>query len=70
MPQCGVTCGRISSSATARRNMNSHLQSAMASTQYVLLGAGFDTFPYRQPVWARGLSIIEVDHPTSQALKR
>src|SRR5262249_11984554 len=33
--------------------------------QYALLGAGFDTFPYRQPMWARGLSIIEVDHPTT-----
>ncbi|HEU0054704.1 MAG TPA: class I SAM-dependent methyltransferase, partial [Longimicrobium sp.] len=38
--------------------------------QYVLLGAGVDTFAYRQPSWARGLTIIEVDHPASQAGKR
>jgi methyltransferase (TIGR00027 family) len=38
--------------------------------QYVLLGAGLDTFAYRQPPWARGLTIIEVDHPASQAGKR
>ena len=38
--------------------------------QYVLLGAGFDTFAYRQPEWARALTIIEVDHPSSQADKR
>lgn len=38
--------------------------------QYVLLGAGADTFAYRQPAWARGLAIIEVDHPASQAGKR
>ncbi len=38
--------------------------------QYVLLGAGLDTFAYRQPAWARPLQIIEVDHPTSQAFKR
>ena len=38
--------------------------------QYVLLGAGFDTFAYRQPPWAHRLTIIEVDHPASQAAKR
>ncbi|HET7463044.1 MAG TPA: class I SAM-dependent methyltransferase [Longimicrobium sp.] len=38
--------------------------------QYVLLGAGLDTFAYRQPPWARALTIIEVDHPASQAGKR
>ena len=39
-------------------------------TQYVLLGAGFDTFAYRQPNWARDLRIFEVDHPASQEAKR
>jgi methyltransferase (TIGR00027 family) len=39
-------------------------------TQYVILGAGFDTFALRQPAWARGLKIIEVDHPGTQELKR
>ena len=29
--------------------------------QYVLLGAGLDTFAYRQPGWATTLCIIEVD---------
>ncbi|HEX5725779.1 MAG TPA: class I SAM-dependent methyltransferase [Longimicrobiaceae bacterium] len=38
--------------------------------QYVLLGAGLDTFAYRQPPWARRLTLIEVDHPASQAAKR
>jgi methyltransferase (TIGR00027 family) len=38
--------------------------------QYVILGAGLDTFAYRQPAWARSLRIIEVDHPASQTLKR
>ena len=37
--------------------------------QYVLLGAGLDTFAYRQPAWASGLTIVEVDHPASQAAK-
>jgi methyltransferase (TIGR00027 family) len=37
---------------------------------YVLVGAGFDTFALRQPDWARGLRIVEVDHPATQAAKR
>jgi len=38
--------------------------------QYLILGAGLDTFPYRQPHWARVLRIFEVDRPESQLLKR
>jgi len=38
--------------------------------QYVVLGAGGDTFAYRQPAWAHELKIIEVDHPGSQQQKR
>jgi methyltransferase (TIGR00027 family) len=38
--------------------------------QYVILGAGLDTFAYRQPDWARNLAIFEVDHPSSQEFKR
>ena len=39
-------------------------------TQYVILGAGFDTFALRQPPWARSLEILEVDHAGTQELKR
>lgn len=35
--------------------------------QYVLLGAGLDTFPYRNP--HAGLRVFEVDHPATQAWK-
>jgi methyltransferase (TIGR00027 family) len=38
--------------------------------QYVLLGAGLDTFAYRQPAWASSLRIFEVDHPQTQRWKR
>lgn len=38
--------------------------------QYVQLGAGLDTFAYRQPEWAKDLRIVEVDHPLSQDYKR
>jgi methyltransferase (TIGR00027 family) len=38
--------------------------------QYVLLGAGLDTFAYRQPAWAGSLRIFEVDCPATQKWKR
>jgi methyltransferase (TIGR00027 family) len=39
-------------------------------SQLVILGAGLDTFAYRQPEWARPLRVCEVDHPASQEEKR
>ena len=38
--------------------------------QYVILGAGLDTFAFRQPPFAQRLQIFEVDHPATQAWKR
>jgi methyltransferase (TIGR00027 family) len=38
--------------------------------QYVILGAGLDTFAFRQPSFASRLQIYEVDHPATQAWKR
>ena len=38
--------------------------------QYVILGAGLDTFALRQPAWAASLRIIEIDHPDTQGYKR
>jgi methyltransferase (TIGR00027 family) len=37
--------------------------------QYVLLGAGLDSFAYRSPL-AERLRVLEVDHPDTQAWKR
>jgi methyltransferase (TIGR00027 family) len=37
---------------------------------FVILGAGFETFAYRQPAFAKDLVIFEVDHPATQAAKR
>lgn len=37
--------------------------------QYVVLGAGLDTFAYRQPPFGAQLRIFEVDHPASQRSK-
>lgn len=38
--------------------------------QVVILGAGLDTFPYRNPLPAEVLRVFEVDHPSTQAWKR
>ncbi len=37
--------------------------------QYVVLGAGLDTFAYRNPYPAGRLRVFEVDHPATQAWK-
>lgn len=38
--------------------------------QYLLLGAGLDTFAWRRPAGMKDLSIFEADHPATQAQKR
>src|SRR5512137_207084 len=38
--------------------------------QYVILGAGLDTFAYRNPYSEGALHVFEVDHPTTQTWKR
>jgi methyltransferase (TIGR00027 family) len=43
---------------------------ARGARQYVLIGAGLDSFLVRQPDFARDIEILEIDHPASQAVKR
>ncbi|MGA7823680.1 MAG: class I SAM-dependent methyltransferase [Steroidobacteraceae bacterium] len=43
---------------------------AWGTTQYVILGAGLDTFAYRNPYSNFELRIFEVDHPDTQTWKR
>jgi methyltransferase (TIGR00027 family) len=38
--------------------------------QYVILGAGLDSFAWRRPDLCRTLRVFEVDHPATQAWKR
>ena len=54
------------------RYAEDRLQEAVAAgaAQYVILGAGLDTFSLRQGELAERLRIYEVDHPASQAMKR
>lgn len=37
--------------------------------QYVLIGAGFDSFALRCPAFSNMLEIFEVDHPATQTMK-
>ena len=43
---------------------------AAGTRQYVVLGAGLDTFACRNPFAAQGVRVFEVDHPATQAWKR
>ena len=59
-------------SAVARtRVIDERAEAAIAAgaDQIVLLGAGFDSRPYRLPGWDP-LAVFEVDHPATQARKR
>ncbi|HEU4997887.1 MAG TPA: SAM-dependent methyltransferase [Lapillicoccus sp.] len=38
--------------------------------QVVVLGAGLDTFAYRNPFHDKGVHVVEVDHPATQEWKR
>lgn len=48
------------------------LRTAMhtGTEQYVLLGAGLDTFAFRERSWGRNCEVFEVDHPCTQEDKR
>jgi methyltransferase (TIGR00027 family) len=37
--------------------------------QYVLIGAGFDSFVLRRPAFSDALTIFEIDHPATQTMK-
>ena len=58
--------------ALRNRYAEDQLAAAFASgtAQYVILGAGLDSFAYRCPDALHGLQIFEVDHPSSQAWKQ
>lgn len=43
---------------------------ALGVRQYVNLGAGLDTFAYRQPSWAHALTIFDVDRLETQRWKQ
>jgi methyltransferase (TIGR00027 family) len=56
---------------TRTRFAEDALQAAVArgARQYVLIGAGFDSFALRIPGYARQIEIFELDHPATQEFK-
>ena len=54
------------------RYMEDEVDHALARgvSQYVILGAGLDSFAYRRTDLAKVLCVFEVDHPATQAWKR
>ena len=56
---------------TRARYAEDALQAAVGCgvRQYVLVGAGFDSFILRRPAFAADLEIFEIDHPATQGLK-
>src|SRR5438067_1953282 len=45
-------------------------QAGHGVSQYIILGAGLDTFVQRRPAIASGLRVFEIDQPRPQAWKR
>jgi len=68
----GVTRGLRTFLAVRSQLAEDRLSAAMARgvAQYVVLGAGLDTFAYRHPHDAVELRVFEVDHPSTQGWKR
>lgn len=42
----------------------------IGAKQYLIFAAGFDTFAYRQPVYANNIRIFEIDHPLTSEDKQ
>ena len=42
----------------------------LGADQYLIFGAGYDTFGLRKPEWAEGLRVIELDHPLTMKGKK
>jgi methyltransferase (TIGR00027 family) len=60
-----ITLGR---SRYAEDSLEEAIQNGVR--QYIILGAGLDTFAYRRPDLADRLQVFELDHPATQAIKR
>ena len=73
-PDFALTIRRSATAAvvTRSRYLEDEVEQAVRRgvAQYVILGAGLDSFAYRRPELAKVLNIFEVDHPATQAWKR
>lgn len=72
-PLAGRGASALRAFVVTRSRLAEDLLSSVAADgiqQYVLLGAGLDTFAYRALARYEQLRVIEVDHPATQAWKR
>jgi methyltransferase (TIGR00027 family) len=69
MMQSGAAASILLSRAKyAEECLEKSLESGVC--QYVMLGAGLDSFAYRRPELVEKLNLFEIDHPATQAHKR
>lgn len=61
---------RFRASIVARARFIEDLVATHGASQYVILGAGLDTFAQRRPELAQTMQIFEVEQPIPQAWKR
>jgi len=67
-PFIALRSGLVLSSRFAEDQLE--IAAAAGIEQYVVLGAGLDTFAFRQPAWARSIRVIEIDNPPTLNFKR
>ncbi|HEX2286304.1 MAG TPA: class I SAM-dependent methyltransferase [Mycobacterium sp.] len=65
----GEVSVRLANWLAARTRISEDWLAASEAKEYVILGAGLDTFAWRQPSRG-GIRVIEIDHPSTQAWKR
>jgi methyltransferase (TIGR00027 family) len=65
-----VLLDRYTMAARSRLAEDTVADAQSGADQYVLLGAGLDSFAYRRSASRDGLRVFEVDQPASQAWKR
>jgi methyltransferase (TIGR00027 family) len=73
-PDIALTTRRLAASAviTRSRYLEDEVNEAVRRgiDQYVILGAGLDSFAYRRSELSKVLHVFEVDHPSTQTWKR
>jgi methyltransferase (TIGR00027 family) len=65
----GEVSVRLANWMAARTRISEDWLKTSGAKQYVVLGAGLDTFAWRQPSRSN-IRVFEVDHPSTQAWKR
>ena len=68
MPGFSGLCHTLSRSRYTEDSLETAIKQGVK--QYVILGAGLDTFVFRRPDLCSSLQVFEIDHPAMQAFKQ